>query len=190
MKGWLILILLLVGARCAGAHEAPTPTSLPTVEPAFRSGGRRDPRSSSYWVRWSSCGPDSQAEVAAANGGREAGWIILDDLLADPGIQIGDYRLPACEQGVALLQGRTAAGAETNDPVYALARQLLAAELNLNAGAESCPAAEEAVLGAHLVLASVGFQGSGAYSPQEEVAAALPQLSELLTDYNSGALCR
>lgn len=59
----------------------------------------------------------------------------------------------------------------------------------LAATAESCPAAEEAVLGAHLALASGGFQADGAYSPQGEVAAALPQLTDLLVNYNSGTLC-
>lgn len=48
--------------------------------------------------------------------------------------------------------------------------------------AESYPAAEEAVLGAHLALASVGFQGNGAHAPQGEVDAALPQLTGLLAD--------
>lgn len=38
---------------------------------------------------WNSCAEGNKADVAAANGGRAAGWIILDDLLADPGIQLG-----------------------------------------------------------------------------------------------------
>jgi hypothetical protein len=130
--------------------------------------------------------------VAAANGGRPAGWIIMDDLLADPGIQVGDYPVMTCEQGLALLQERNAAGVETGEPIYGLAAALLAAELNLSAGAETCPIVEEAVLGGHLVLAGVGFDGRGDYiaAASGEMANAIPRLMELLIGYNSGELCR
>jgi len=139
---------------------------------------------------WNTCAPDNRADVAAANGGREAGWILMDDVLANPGIQLGDHRVTSCEEGLALLQGRTAAGDETDDPVYDLALLLLTAELNLNAGAESCPIAEEAVVGAHLILASAGFDGVSASPLDAEVGGALSRLIELLTAYNQGELCR
>ena len=91
-----------------------------------------------------------------------------------------------------MLQGRTAAGEETGDPIYGLVAALLAAELNLNVGAETCPIAEEAVLGGHLVLANVGFDGTGEYAAtaDAEIVGALPQLVELLAAYNTGVLCR
>ena len=116
----------------------------------------------------------------------------MDDLLADPGIQLGDYPVTTCEEGLALLQGRNAAGEDTSDPIYGLAAGLLAAELNLNAGAETCPIAEEAVLGGHLVLADAGFDGTGEYAAATsgEIADAIPRLVELLVAYNSGELCR
>ena len=52
--------------------------------------------------------------------------------------------------------------------------------------------AEEAVVGGHLVLAKVGFNGSGEYtaSASEEITNAIPRLVELLEGYNTGALCR
>jgi hypothetical protein len=141
---------------------------------------------------WNTCAPDNRADVAAANGGRAAGWILLDDLIADPGIQLGDHPVTACEEGLALLQGRNAAGEETGDPIYGLAAGLLAAELNLNAGAETCPIAEEITLGGHLVLSTVGFDGTGEYAAtaDTEIVEALPQLVELLAAYNTGVLCR
>jgi len=75
--------------------------------------------------------------------------------------------------------------------VYQFAAQLLAAELNLNLGAESCPIAEESVIGAHILLADLGFDGRGTYEDQltGNLAASLATFVELLTGYNTGELC-
>jgi hypothetical protein len=154
--------------------------------------GAGQPRTAGYWALWNTCAPENRAAVAAANGGRAAGWILVDDLLADPGIQLGNYAVPACQEALALLGGRTAAGEESGDPVYGLAAVLLAAELNLRAGSEICPIADEAALGGHLVLASVDFDGTGEYADvlSDETANAIPRLVELLEGYNRGELCR
>jgi hypothetical protein len=151
-----------------------------------------EPRSAGYWLLWNACAEGNKADVARANGGRAAGWVLLDDLLADPGIQLGDYPVTTCEEGVVLLQRRNSAGEETGDPIYGLAAALLAAELNLNVGAETCPSAEEALLGGHLVLASTGFDGTGEYpaATSGELSDLIPKLVELLTAYNIGELCR
>lgn len=149
-----------------------------------------EPRPPAYWILWNACAPENRAEVAAANGSRAAGWILMDDLLAKPGISLGDLPVENCEQGLALLQGLTLNGEETDDPLYDLASQLLAAELNLNLGAETCPIAEEAAVGGHMVLSSVKFNGTGTYFTTIEVSAAVPRLLELLQGYNSGELCR
>lgn len=177
----------------------PTSTSTPNVpEPDYfadlpaearASDGGGGPRSPAYWAVWNSCAPDNRAEEAAANGGRTAGWILVDDVLADPGLQLGGHLLTSCEEGVALLQGRTAAGDDTSDPAYALAAQLLAAELNLNVGAETCPIAEEAVLGAHIVLSTTNFDGVSTTPLDTEAGGALPRLVDLLAAYNVGSLC-
>jgi hypothetical protein len=163
-------------------------SSLPTEARAAAGGG--DPRPTTYWAVWNSCTPDNRAAEAAANGGQAAGWVLVDDVLANPGIGLGDHLLTSCEESVALLQGRTAAGVETADPAHTLAGQLLAAELNLTVGAETCPAAEEALVGAHLVLSSAGFDGVSTSPPDAETGGALLRLVELLTAYNSGELCR
>lgn len=151
-----------------------------------------DPRPPAYWAVWNTCAADNRAALAAENGGRAAGWFLMDDLLADPGIQLGNYQVMTCEAGLSLLQGRTTAGEATDDPIYALASQLLAAELNLNVGAETCPIAEEAALGGHLVLSEAGFTGEGEYAGAltSESANAIPRLVELLSGYNRGELCR
>jgi len=92
-----------------------------------------------------------------------------------------------CQQGLALLQP----SAETASQVEALAAQLFAAELNLNLGAETCPIAEETVLGAHITLSELGFDGSGTALDvlSTEQAEAIAQLVDLLTEYNTGGLC-
>jgi hypothetical protein len=76
--------------------------------------------------------------------------------------------------------------------IYGLAAELFTAELNLIIGTETCPIAEEAVLGGHLVLGSVGFDGTGEYAAatSDEIADAIPRLVELLMAYNRGELYR
>jgi hypothetical protein len=102
--------------------------------------------------------------VAAANGGHEAGWIILDDLLADPGMLVGHYAVETCEQGVNILDALDAAGeVRAGDAAYELAAQLLTAQLNLDVGAEFCLAVQEAVQAGQLLLMSVDFDGAGNY---------------------------
>jgi hypothetical protein len=161
--------------------------SLPQEARASSGGG--DPRPAAYWMLWNTCAPENRSAEAKANGGRAEGWIIVDDVLADPGIQLGDHRLVTCEESVALLDGRTVAGDDTGDPIYLLAAQLLAAELNLSAGAETCPAAEEAAVAAHIVLAAAGFDGVSPSALDQETDGALPRILELLTAYNLGILC-
>lgn len=157
---------------------------------ARTSNGEGDPRPPSYWAVWNSCAPDNRSAEAESNGGRAAGWVLVDDILADPGIDLGDHILTTCEESLALLQGRTGAGEATTAPIHDLAAELLAAELNLSAGSETCPAAEEAVVGAHIVLSSANFDGVSSSPLVAEAGGALPDLLDLLAAYNSGQLCR
>lgn len=149
-----------------------------------------DPRPIDYWMVWNTCATDNRADEAEANGGAEQGWFLMDDLLADPGIQLGDHLVQGCEEALHLFSGRTADGEDTTDPAYELAGRLLAAELNLGVGSESCPAAEEAVVGAHLVLSAASFDGTSVSPLDAEAAGALPRLLDLLGAYNRGDLCR
>jgi hypothetical protein len=77
----------------------PLPTQAPTNAPFVASDGGGEPRSAGHWLLWNSCAPGNRAATAAANGGRAAGWIILDDLLVDPGVLVGGYAVETCEQG-------------------------------------------------------------------------------------------
>ena len=132
--------------------------------------------------------------MARANGGREAGWIILDDLLIDPGILVGTLSLENCPQGLNILNAHDQDGTDhSNDPAYSLASQLLTAQLNLAVGSEYCPASDQAVSAAQLLLLALSFNGTGSYldiqlANQDVDTARL--LVEQLAAYNTGALCR
>lgn len=117
----------------------------------------------------------------------------MDDLLADPGMLIGALQIETCEQGVNLLQTRNLQGVEMkNDTAYTLAAQLLAAQLNLAVGSEYCPASDQAVSQAQLLLLQLEFDGTGNYlgppiaSTNTESA---KNLTEQLANYNHGLLC-
>jgi len=200
----LLLAACLLVAACASptpipptATLAPTavrPTPAPTVDPFFASTGGGEPRSASYWLIWNSCAEGNQADVAAANGGREAGWLIMDDLLDAPGIWLGDLVINTCEQGLPFLQGQDADGAEKpDDAAYRMASRLMAAQLNLAVGAGYCPAVDQAVRAGQLLLVSLGFDGTGDYlspgqAPDDREEALF--LVEQLGLYNAGQLCR
>lgn len=182
-----------ISTQTTSPTAIPQDDTFPEIPPEARiATWQGDPRPAAYWALWNTCAPENRADIAAENGGRSAGFILLDDLLINPGIQLGNFPVTTCEEGLALLQGHTAVGDDTDDPVYGLAAELLTAELNLNVGAESCPIAEEAVVGGHLVLSQVDFNGLGEYATDtpSEIFSSIPRLVELLQGYNRGELCR
>lgn len=162
----------------APAGPASEPAVLGEIDPSERvSDGGAEPRSPAYWIMWSTCGESSKADVAAANGGRESGWVLLDDLLEMPGVALAGQQVSACEDAVVVL-----AGAESADVAVRLAAESLAAEINYASGAETCPAFDAALrVGRALVE-------SGADGPQLETAA--QETTELLATYNRGTLCQ
>ena len=208
LKYCLLLLLIATLAACsASTPTAQAPTSTPKAEntshaatptdqndPFFQSTGGGEPRSTGYWLLWNSCAPDNKAEIAAANGGRQAGWIIVDDLLAAPGILLGELTIDSCQLAINLLQAQDSTGVDHSaDTAYNLAAQLLAAQLNLAASAEYCPAVDEAVRAGQLLLIQQGFDASGGYfsvveNNQDRQAADF--LVEQLVEYNAGSLCR
>ena len=208
---WSALAVVLLAALLGGCGQAaPQPTSpeapgpsgasppaTASPEPVVSTGelgeipagarvsdGGPDPRTPAYWVAWSTCGENSQAALAEANGGREAGWVLLDDLIVEPGLALGDYAIRSCRQGVAVLEARP------RDPAYALATQVLAAQANLSVGAESCRAAEGALAVANALLSSLAFDGAGRYlTARSQGASVVKEATTVLTSYNAGTLC-
>ena len=190
-------IFLVAGCTAAPAPPSPSDADaraagdvLPTCPPETRlSSGGPEPRSPGYWVTWSSCGADSQAAVASANGGRAAGWILLDDLLADPGITLGQATLEGCAIATAVLAEPPPSQAEP--VVRTLARQVLAADLNLASGAETCPAAEATRRLGQAMLTRLDYDPEALFQPPAagnlDMAA---ELARLLGTYNEGLLCQ
>jgi len=192
----LFLALLAACTSVSPAVPAIIPvTPVPDASNAyFQSAGGGEPRSASYWLIWNSCALDNQSSVAASNGGREAGWVILDDLLQDPGLTLGDLAIESCQQAVSLLNLLDLDGQDrSTDSAYQLARALLVAQLNLFAGAESCPAVDQAVLAGHLLLSGLAFDAHGDYlggSPAGKEYETAQVLVDQLDSYNLGELCR
>jgi len=92
------------------------------------------PRTPGYWKNWSTCSGGNQQYTAAALGGVEAGVYLLDDLLPQT---LGNFEVTTCEIGVSILSAQDIVTGKNkaNDAGYTLARALLAARLNQDAGA-------------------------------------------------------
>lgn len=154
-----------------------------------RPGG--EPRTPGYWKNWNSCTGGNQTLTAAKNGGPAAGWFLLDDLLPTT---LGSFTVQSCAQGVNILDKRDLAGRkQANDGAYELAAMLLAAKLNLAAGAETCPAVLDAVAAGDALLQSIGFNGTGSYLTTKDKTGKRQMalnLAYTLDQYNNGALCQ
>ncbi len=180
-----------MGIRCFDFTVNPGETKHFEVHNDFPGG---DPRTIGYWKNWNTCTGGGQAMTAAANGGAAAGFFLLDDLLPQ---LIGDFNVNTCQKGVNILNKQDQNGRnKANDAAYELAAQLLAAKLNLGAGAETCPAVQMAVINGQNLLANnpVNFTGSGDYlGPKAKNLASLRaqalSLAATLDQYNNGNLC-
>jgi hypothetical protein len=169
------------------------------------------PRTPGYWKNWSTCSGGNQAETAAKLGGVEEGVFLLDGLLPQT---LGDYlTIDSCEDGVAILSAQTLGGEnQANDAAYTLARALLAARLNQDAGAcvplfdepyvydpkkgdtITLNTFEEVLTAADGVLSEVEFDGTGDYlgpknKEQRDLAAYALWLYEIIDDYNNSEVC-
>jgi hypothetical protein len=173
-----------------------------------------DPRSSGYWKNWNRCTGGGQAATADANGGYMEGFWLLDDVL-NPSVGGGvtwddieedgfTFPIEQCAVAVDLLDTRDVGDPElvadgvkmSSNGAYALASQLLAAQLNFGAGARTCDAALDAALAGEELLDKYDFDGSGEFLPNSskvkkikaDYALAL-EIAAILDQYNNGELC-
>jgi hypothetical protein len=142
-------------------------------------------RTIGFWKNWASC--------AGSKGNQKP---VLDQTLtaADPaGIVIGTLTLHAgdCLKAVRLLDKSTVdAGKKmASDPAFALAAQLLAAKLNIVAGAGSCPAAVTAINDGQTLLSSIHFNGVTHDKLSAAQATQANGLATTLDRYNNNLLC-
>jgi hypothetical protein len=182
--------------RCVNFKVQPGETLHFSINNDFPGG---EPRTIGYWKNWNKCTGGGQATVATKNGGPSAGWYLLDDLLKSPGYTIGILTLGEndCTKAVRLLDKSDVVTGKkmASDAAYGLAAQLLAAELNLSAGAETCSAVTNAVTQAQNLLSGISFNGQGDYLGSKVKGAKLTlrnqaiSLASTLDEYNNGNLC-
>ncbi|MEY3091447.1 MAG: hypothetical protein RIU67_230 [Actinomycetota bacterium] len=169
------------------------------------------PRSPGYWRNWTSLSKGGQATTSAKNGGWENGFwltdhvidqaigggIRWDDILSDSfapfwltthhAIEILDMRVVTLNTVVG--DGKKLA----SDPARQLARNLLAAQLNVGSGACTTPEVLAAIVQAETLLDKYDVDGkrSTAYpiGKQGTDAALARTLSGLLDQYNNGMIC-
>jgi Prealbumin-like fold domain len=120
----------------------------------------------------------------------------LDDALIAAGgsILIGDAVVDTCSEAVNLLNKTPMNGSTkkkvANEPAFNLASQLLAARLNLAAGAGTCPDATAAINAGQALLDLVNFNGSDVPTMTTQQKADANTLAGLIDLYNNGVLCK
>jgi hypothetical protein len=152
-----------------------------TIDNSFPGGGQR---TIGYWKNWNTCSHDGAFVDRAAKTGNH----LADEFLPQT---LGTYVVNTCQQAVAILS-KTPFGATknaANNAAYNLASQLLAAELNVAAGAGTCGSATTAITQANALLTAIGFDGvhlPSMTAAQKQQALAL---AAILDQYNNGLLC-
>ena len=141
-----------------------------------------------FWKNWASC--------AGSNGKQKA---VLDQVLASfsgGGVYIGIVFVDTCNEAVALLNKSAIDTGKkmSSDPAYNLAAQLMATELNFQAGAGKCGAAITAEQQAQALLTKYKFDGKGSYTSGAKKlstadATLANQLATTLDKYNNNVLC-
>jgi hypothetical protein len=169
-----------------------------------------DPRTPGYWKNWNTCSGGRQALTAAANGGWENGFWLLDDVLnpaVGGGIVWDDIKVDTfapvnidrCAYAVDILDQRVVKNIDivgdgkklASDPLRTLAMHLLAAQLNFGAGACTTPEVLDAALQAETLLDKYNFDGKKltAYAPTKADKALALSLAGYLDNYNNGMYC-
>jgi hypothetical protein len=159
-----------------------------SVDNTYPGGTARTP---GYWKNWNRCTGGGQAANAARQGGWQNGYWLLEDVLANPGVTIGNLTVLTCADGVKILDQRDLKSNKkmASDAAYTLAMHLMAFKLNQAAGAYSCAAATDAAMKADALLISINYTGYGSYlkSSNPLYAKAL-KMAKLLDNYNNNQL--
>ncbi|HOI79422.1 MAG TPA: T9SS type A sorting domain-containing protein, partial [Petrimonas sp.] len=155
------------------------------VDNTYPGGTARTP---GYWKNWNTCTGGGQAKTALANGGWQAGYWLLNDVLNNPGITLGSLVLKSCTDAVNILDMRDLKSTKkmSSDAAYTLACHLTAYRCNEAAGAYGCSYAGKTAAAADALLIKIGFNGTGSYlrSKDKNYNYAL-QLAAILDKYNN-----
>jgi hypothetical protein len=191
-----------LGNRCVdfgatGLNVEPGATLHLVVDNVFQG----DNRTPGYWKNWNTCTNGNQVQTAAKNNeaaGSHEYWL-TDDLLVGgyndqnggPVVyQVGGVPVPDCETAVAILDSRSLTDGKKMSRYadFTLARALLAAKLNLAAGAAiSCT--DEIMYyvdEADYLLDHVGYDAiKGKLRPKNKYHGPALHLAGILDDYNN-----
>jgi parallel beta helix pectate lyase-like protein len=150
-------------------------------------------RTIGFWKNWASCSgshgnqrPVLDRTLAAA----EPGGIMIGDLILHGSASNPDVA-PDCQKAVRLLnKSRISDGRRmSSDPAFNLVAQLLAAKLNIAAGAGACPAAVTAINDAQALLDAVNFNGNTHLNMTTAQRNLANSLATTLDRYNNDTLC-
>ena len=145
-----------------------------------------------FWKNWSSCTGGKQKPtldqklLAAANAGTP---ITIGLLVLDPNV-LG--AATACKYAVNILSKKTITDGtkKASDPLFNMAAQLLAADLNVFSGAGTCAASTSAITQAQQLLVKYSFDGDGYHPKLTKADATLANsLANTLDKYNNNTLC-
>jgi hypothetical protein len=165
---------------CGNFTVEPGETEVFTIDNSPPPGGRA--LTIGFWKNHASC--------RKSNGNQQP---VMDQVLAtfpNGGVLIGDLFVDTCAEAVQLLDKSTLSGKKmASDPGFNLAAQLLAARLNVHAGAGVCPAAVTAINAAQALLDAVGFNGIVKFSGSASQASQANSLAATLDAYNNNHLC-
>ena len=152
-----------------------------TIDNSFPGGGQR---TIGYWKNWNSCSHDGAFVDRAAKTGNH----LADEFLPQT---VGDLVVDSCETAISILSKTPIGEAKNaaNDPAFNLAAQLLAAELNVAAGAGTCGAATTAIAQANALLSAINFDGATHDTMSKAQKAQALTLAGILDQYNNGKLC-
>jgi hypothetical protein len=148
-----------------------------TIDNSHPLGGQR---TIGYWKNWNSCSTTGNNRVAMA---AKTGNHLMDEFLPQ---SLGGFVVDTCAKGVAVLQAASGKYAENQ-----LAAQLLAAELNVAAGASSCATVTTAITQANALLVTIGYTGppSAKIGSNSQYRSQALALASTLDRYNNGLIC-
>jgi Prealbumin-like fold domain len=176
---------------CTDFSVQPGETKTFTIDNKPPPGGLA--RTIGFWKNWASCAPSNgrqkpildQTLALALSTNSPLYWGAKSD-----GTLLYLKNL-TCSDAVSLLnKSNIKTGKKmSSDPAFNLAAQLIAAELNVVAGAGTCPNAITAINAASALLAAVHFDGTKHDSLSASQAAQMNSLATTLDKYNNNTLC-
>ncbi|HKY92754.1 MAG TPA: hypothetical protein VJM11_17015, partial [Nevskiaceae bacterium] len=141
-----------------------------------------------FWKNWASCTRSATKKMNT-----------LDVTLASfpiaggqttHGVLVGTLYVDTCSEAVSLLNKSTLSGKkQASDAAFNMAAQLMAAQLNVQAGAGTCPAVTTAMIQGQALLVQYAFNGETHTTINAANRLLMNNIAETLDRYNNNVLC-